>query len=126
MNKQRSIQIHVFFLVAAVLLVGGQRLHAVLANCWHIPDNAGDLGFNLRNPEFEFGYSNTVTIYSGLQKLNNSYGTANQTGGTLYFKGLSQGVWSSANLNFYTNGGPSANNQYWSAFFNTSAFGTNE
>jgi hypothetical protein len=29
-------------------------------------------------------------------------------------------------LSFYLNGGPSTNNQYWSASFNTSAFGSNE
>jgi hypothetical protein len=98
----------------------------VLANAWHIPDNTGDLGFNLRNPEFEVGTNTTVTIYQGLQKLGNSYGTANQTGGTLFYKGLTQGAWSSAGLSFYTNGGPSPNNQYWKASFNTSAFGTNE
>ena len=45
---------------------------AVLANAWHIPDNTGDLGFNMRNPEFEIGSNTTVTVYSGIQKFNNS------------------------------------------------------
>ena len=73
----------------------------MLANAWHIPDNAADLGFHMRNPEFEVGTNSIVTIYQGVQKFNNSYGTANQTGGTLYFKGLTQGVWNSTNLQFY-------------------------
>ena len=99
---------------------------AVLANAWHIPDNTNDLGFNMRNPEFEIGTGTPVTVYSGIQKYNNSYGTANQTGGTLYYKGATQGAWSSTSLLFYLNGGPSTNNQYWQASFNSSSFGTNE
>ncbi len=99
---------------------------AILANAWHIPDNAGDLGVNMRSPEFDFSNTNTVTIYSGIQKLNNSYGTANQTGGWLVYKGVTQGSWSSNALGFYLNGGPSPNNQYWKATFNTAGFGTNE
>ncbi|PYI88308.1 MAG: hypothetical protein DME26_03845, partial [Verrucomicrobia bacterium] len=77
-------------------------------------------------PEFEIGPSTTVTIYQGVQKYNNAFGTANQTGGTLYFKGLSQGVWNATNLQFYLNGGPSTNNQYWQASFSTATVGTNE
>jgi hypothetical protein len=98
----------------------------VLANAWHIPDNAGDLGFTMRNPEFEIGTTNAVTVYSGIQKYNNPYGTANQTGGTFYYKGASQGTWNSTGLTFYLNGGPSTNNQYWQASFNSSTVGTNE
>src|SRR5215510_522311 len=104
----------------------GQQCLGVLANAWHIPDNSSDLGLHMRNPEFEIGPSSTVTVYSGIQKFSNPYGTANQTGGTLYFKGVSQGVWNSTNLQFYLNGGPSPNNQYWRASFATSALGTNE
>jgi hypothetical protein len=110
----------------ALSLAGTHSSFAVLANAWHIPDNTNDLGFNMRNPEFEIGTNTSITIYSGIQKFNNSYGTANQTGGTLYFKGLTQGVWSATNLSFYLNGGPSTNNQYWKATINSAAFGTNE
>jgi hypothetical protein len=111
----------------AVLLSSGRDCMAVLANAWHIPDNASDLGFHMRNPQFEIGSSSTVTIYQGVQKYNNpGYGTANQTGGTLYYKGAMQGVWSSTNLQFHLDGGPSPNNQYWKASFSTAAFGTNE
>ena len=115
-------------LAGAALIVGAPReTQAVLANAWHIPDNSSDLGFNMRNPEFEFGPSNTVTVYSGIQKFNNpGYGTANQTGGWVLYKGATQGSWSSNALTFHLNGGPSPDNQYWKATFNTSAFGTNE
>src|SRR5437016_2906756 len=95
----------VFLASLSLLLLQSPDCLAVLANAWHIPDNSGDLGFNMRNPEFEIGTNTMVTIYSGLQKSNNvPYGTANQTGGTLYYKGLSQGGWSSAGLSFYSNG----------------------
>ena len=111
----------------SLLAATAPRAAAVLANGWHIPNNSNDLGFNMRNPQFEFGTSNTVTVYSGIQKFNNpGYGTANQTGGWLIYKGATQGSWSSNALAFHLNGGPSPDNQYWKATFNTSAFGTNE
>ena len=65
-------------------------------------------------------------VYSGIQKFNNPYGTANQTGGWVIYKGATQSAWSSNALSFYLNGGPSPNNQYWSASFNTTNFGTDE
>jgi Alpha amylase, catalytic domain len=114
-------------LAALALLVSFHpEAWAVLANAWHIPDNAGDLGFTMRNPEFEIGTNTVVTVYSGIQKLNNSYGTANQTGGWVIYKGATQSSWGSNALSFYLNGGPSPNNQYWSASFNTTNFGTEE
>ena len=114
-------------LAALALLVSFQpAARAVLANAWHIPDNSGDLGFTMRNPEFEIGTNTVVTVYGGIQKFNNSYGTANQTGGWVIYKGATQISWSSNALGFYLNGGPSPNNQYWSASFNTTNFGTEE
>src|SRR3954469_5263215 len=77
--------LRVLLLLAALVLLPAKPCFAVLANAWHIPDNNNDLGFHMRNPEFEIGPSSSVTIYSGLQKFNNSFGTANQTGGTLYY-----------------------------------------
>src|SRR5579863_498456 len=114
---------------AAMLLLAGRDAFAVLANAFHIPDDNGEAlnpsqsGLNMRNPEFEIGPGTTVTVYSGVQKFNNPYGTANQTGGTLYYRGVTNATWNSTNLNFANNNG---NNQYWQASFNTSAFGTNE
>jgi hypothetical protein len=99
---------------------------AVPANAWHVPDNSADLGFTMRNPEFEIGSNTAVTVYSGFQKFNNPFGTANQTGGWIVYKGASQGSWSSNALSFYLDGGPSPNNQYWSGSFNSSAFGPDE
>jgi hypothetical protein len=113
-------------LVLAALGLGRLDCSAVLANVWHIPDDSSDLGFNMRNPEFEISTNTSVSVFQGLQKYNNSFGTANQTGGTLYYKGLSQTQWNTTPLQFYTNGGPSPNNQYWQASFNSSAFGSND
>ncbi|MEY4385732.1 MAG: hypothetical protein RLY20_1015, partial [Verrucomicrobiota bacterium] len=114
-------------LAGAALIVGAPlETFAVVANGWHIPDNKSDLGFNMRNPEFEVGSTNTITVYSGIQKFNNAYGTANQTGGWVLYKGATQSSWSSNALGFHLNGGPSPDNQYWKATFNTSAFSTNE
>ncbi len=80
----------------ALCLADARDSFGVLANAWHIPDNTSDLGFNMRNPEFWIGTNTTITVYQGVQKYNNpGYGTANQTGGTLYYKGSSQGTWSS-------------------------------
>ena len=102
----RRAHLLVALLTLGVLLSRIESL-AVLANAWHIPDNSSDLGFNMRNPQFEIGPNSTVTIYQGVQKHNNPYGIANQTGGTLYYKGLTQGAWSSTSLLFHLNGGPS-------------------
>src|ERR1700736_1542418 len=112
--------------VAAILLVPVAQSWATLATAWHIPDNSGDLGgTHMRNPEFEIANNTSITIYSGLQKFNNPvYGTANQTGGTLYYKGQTQNVWQSVALGFDRNGsGSTANNQYWKASFTPSAAG---
>jgi len=72
--------------VAALLLVFNFRAEASLATAWHIPDNTGDLGFNMRNPEFAVGTSTAVTFYTGVWKFNGAVQLCNQTGGTLYYK----------------------------------------
>jgi hypothetical protein len=112
-------------LASVVFLAPAWQSFATLANAWHIPDNSGDLnGIHMRDPEFEMGNTTSVTIYSGVQKFGNSFGTANQTGGTIYYKGQSQNVWQSAALQFYLNGsGSTANNQYWRASFTPSVAG---
>ena len=99
---------------------------AVLANAWHIPDDTADLTNNMRNPEFEIGTNTIVTVYSGEQKYNNSFGTANQTGGWVVYKGASQSAWSSNSLGFYLNGGTNPNNQYWSATFSPTNIGPDD
>ena len=111
-------------LLATLVLIGSVRPSwAILANAWHIPDNSGDLnGTHMRDPWIEIGNNTPITIYSGVQKFGNSFGTANQTGGGVYFKGATQGVWSFVSFDFnsiVTTG----NNQYWRATFTPSAAG---
>ena len=114
-----------FALLLLVLVFLAPASYATLANGWHIPDNAPSAigAVHMRNPEFEIGSSTTVTVFSGVQKFNNSFGTANQTGGILFYKGASQGSWQQMGLSYAANDG---NDQYWKASFNTSAFGANE
>ncbi|MFM2295680.1 MAG: hypothetical protein RLZZ350_2093 [Verrucomicrobiota bacterium] len=112
-----------FLLSAFCFLLSPSPASAVLVNGWHIPDNTADLGFTMRNPEFEFSTTNTVMVYSGIQKFNNSFGTANQTGGWLVFKGANAASWNSNALAFHLDSGQ---NQFWKASFSTAAFGTNE
>src|SRR5581483_1214908 len=116
MNRRLFISVGIGFLL---WLASCGSSWAVLANAFHIPDDNGEAvsptqsGINMRSPEFEIGTNTTVTIYSGVQKFNNSYGTANQTGGTLYYKGATQGTWSSVALAFANNSTINTNNQYW-------------
>ncbi|HJT80532.1 MAG TPA: hypothetical protein VJ719_04985 [Chthoniobacterales bacterium] len=109
-------------LFALIFLVSADQSWAILANAWHIPDNSTDVGVNMRNPRVEFANNTQITIYSGVQKFNNSFGTANQTGGGVYYKGATQNTWSFVGFDFnniVTNG----NNQYWRAYFTPSAAG---
>jgi hypothetical protein len=108
---------------SAFWLVTGSPAGAMLATAWHIPDNASDLGFNMRNPEFAIGTNTTVTFYTGIWKWNSGVQIANQTGGTLFYKSSTQSNWSSTGLNFYSN---TSANQYWQASLNTAAFNANE
>ena len=97
-------------LIALALLHFNFRADAALANCWHIPDNAIDLGFTLRNPETAIGVNMVVRFYTGVYKFNGATQLCNQTGGILYFKTSAQSSWSSTNLSFYSN---ASANQYW-------------
>ncbi len=97
-------------LIALALLHFNFRADAALANCWHIPDNASDLGFTLRNPETAIGVNMVVRFYTGVYKFNGATQLCNQTGGILYFKTSAQSSWSSTNLSFYSN---ASANQYW-------------
>jgi hypothetical protein len=116
----------------ALLALGSfaSGLQAGLANVWHIPDNSTDLGgTHMRDPWIEISNNSasptTVTIYQGIQKWTNSGATqiANQTGGTLFYKGASQGSWQSVPLG-YSSG--TVNNQYWKASFSTSGIAAND
>jgi len=101
---------------------------ATLATVWHIPDNTGDLGFNMRNPEFAIGTSTAVKFYTGTWKFDTGNGNQqrlNQTGGTMYYKTSAQTTWSSTNLTFYSNNSGNGN-QYWQASLNGSLFNAND
>lgn len=101
----------------SVFLASAAQSWAALPNAWHVPDNtiasgSGGTTPTMRNPRFEFGNTGTVRIFSGLQKLNNGFGTADQNGGTVYYKGASQGAWSTVALTFHAD---NANDQFWYA-----------
>ena len=104
-------------------LAADNSARAALATVWHIPDNSGDLGVNMRNPEFEIGTNTAVTFYTGLWKWNSGVQIANQTGGWLIYKGASQSAWSSNALTWFSN---TAVNQYWMATNNSSAFAVDD
>src|SRR5690348_15212777 len=87
--------------VVSIALSAASQSWATLANAWHIPDNSTDLnGTHMRNPWIEIGNNTPITIYSGAQKFNNSFGTANQTGGGVYYKGATQNVWNFVAFDF--------------------------
>ena len=92
---------------------------SLTANAWHIPDDSSDLnGTHMRNPEFEFDQNTAITFYTGVQKRGNSYGIANQTGGTLYVKKATASTYTAVALGFDNDSG---NNQYWKAAYTFSA-----
>ncbi|MGP8201741.1 MAG: hypothetical protein ACLQU4_19800 [Limisphaerales bacterium] len=113
------MKIHPVIVGAALLLCLKPDVEAGLATVWHMPDDNWDLpGVNMRNPEFEIGTNTTVTVYTGLWKWNSGMQIANQTGGTLFYKGASQSAWSSSALAWLTN---TTDNQYWQASFSTAS-----
>ncbi|MDQ6860872.1 MAG: hypothetical protein M3032_06925 [Verrucomicrobiota bacterium] len=108
---------------------------ATLADAAHRPFNADVPAANgTANPRHQFrepyveisnnpANPTTITVYTVMKKFNNPFGTANQTGGTLFYKGASQGVWQSVSLGFHANEGDF---QYWKASFSSSSFAANE
>ena len=96
------------------------NLFAALPNAWHIPDNSissgnGGTTPTMRSPRVEFGNTGTVRVFSGIQKWNNSFGTADQNGGTVYYKSENQTSWNSVPLSWHADVG---NDQYWYADIN--------
>ncbi len=103
--------------LSAISLFAATALPAALPNAWHVPDNtivsgSGGTTPTMRNPRFEFGNTGTVRVFSGVQKLANGFGTADQNGGTVYYKSASQGTWSTVALSYHHDSG---NDQYWFA-----------
>ncbi len=117
-----------FATVVALLFLLPAAARAVLPNAWHVADvsiASGQGGSNpsMRSPRFEFDNASSVRVYSGVQKFNNPFGMANQTGGTLFYKGLSQGVWQQVALAFHANNN---NDQFWYADLNTASVPADE
>ena len=122
--------------LSVLALLTAHSSYAVVADAGHRPIRA-DVPFadgnsiprrQFREPFSEISNNpaspTTITIYSVIKKFNNPvYGIANQTGGTLFYKGASQGVWQQEALGFHANEGDF---QYWKAAFSTSSFGANE
>lgn len=122
-------------LLLTIVLFPATNAFAVVADAGHRPFNADVPNANgspnprrqFREPYVEIsnnpGNPTTITVYTVVRRLNNSYGTANQTGGSLRFKGANDGVWQAAALSFHANEGDF---QYWKASFSSSAFDANE
>src|SRR3954449_6693023 len=119
--------------ILAALCAIAPQAFAVLADCGHRPFNA-DVPFADGNPnprrQFREPYvevSNnpasptTITVYTVVRKFNNSFGTANQTGGTVFFKGADDVAWQSVALSFHANEGDF---QYWKASFSSAGVGS--
>src|SRR3954471_12365563 len=99
-----------FYLALLFLLAALPEAFAVLADCGHRPFNADVPNVDgnpnprrqFREPYVEISNNpaspTTITVYTVVRKFNNSFGTANQTGGTLFFKGANDGVWQSVGL----------------------------
>jgi len=112
-----------------LLFAGIENASAVLANVWHIPNNTADLsGTNMRSPWIEISNNpaqpTTITVFNGLQRTGNGFGTANQYTGTLFYKGQDDVTWLTTPISYVRDVAP--NNQFWKAEFSTSAFAANE
>ena len=87
---------------------------AVLPTAWHRPAHPEALinSNTMRSPAYEVASGSPFTVYSGVRKFNNpGYGTANQNGGTIFYRAGTNGAWSSNNLSFHSNNG---DYQFWS------------
>jgi hypothetical protein len=85
------------------------------ALAWHRPDHLEGLIPSVMRTPSTIALSNTVTIFSGLKKFNNTndvntYGLVNQTGGWLFYRTSSAVSWSSNALAWHTNNG---DYQFW-------------
>jgi glycosidase len=123
-------------LLIAALVTPAADAFAILADAGHRPflrhvpnaNGTAEPRRQFREPYVEISNNpatpTTITAYTVVRRLNNpGYGTANQTGGTLFFKGQSHGVWQSVALSFHANEGDF---QYWKASFSTSSIAANE
>ena len=92
-----------------------------LPTAWHRPTLMESLLGNttMRLPVYEVAQGGNFTVFQGLKKFNNpGYGTADQTGGTLFYRAGTSGEWSSVDLGFDKNEGEY---QFWKAIVPGSA-----
>ena len=127
-------------LLLAALLLCAAEAFGITADAGHRPFNRDVPNVNgtpaprwqFREPYAEISNNpaapTEITVYTVVRKRNNSFGHANQSGGVLYFKGASQGVWQEVALGFHANEGGSTGDefQYWKASFSSSNFAANE
>jgi hypothetical protein len=88
---------------------------ANMPTAWHSPSVTENLlspASNMRMPTYEIGAGTNVTLYTGVRKFGNSFGEANQTGGTLYYRAGTNGAWNTNALVFHQNNG---DYQFWRA-----------
>lgn len=88
---------------------------ANMPTAWHSPSVTENLlspASNMRMPTYEIGVGTNVTLYTGVRKFGNSFGEANQTGGTLYYRAGTNGAWNTNALAFHQNNG---DYQFWRA-----------
>lgn len=131
----KSVRRFVFLLVLTILSSLAPKAFAVAADAGHRPylanvpnaNGSADPRRQFREPYVEISndpaHPTTITLYSVVKKFNNSYGTANQTGGAIFYKGASQNVWQSTPLGFHANEGDF---QYWKASFSSAVAAANE
>jgi hypothetical protein len=81
-----------------------------LGNAYHVPGSTEPPGATMRNPINPI-YAQDTYLYNGNQ-FQGGGNAANQTGGTLYFRKVGAGSWSSGALSFDTT---HLNNKYWVA-----------
>ena len=87
---------------------------ASLPTAWHRPAHPEALinSNTMRSPAYEVAVGSPFTVYSGVRKFNNpGYGTADQDGGTIFYRAGTNGAWSSNSLVFHSNNG---DYQFWS------------
>jgi glycosidase len=135
MIRTRSIRHLVRSALLLILLFTAANAFAVLADAGHRPFNAhvpnangvGEPRRQFREPYVEISNNpaspTTITVYTVVKRTNNPFGTANQTGGTLFYKGANDGAWQSVALGFHANEGDF---QYWKASFSSGFFDANE
>ena len=90
------------------------QIPTALPVAWHRPVyTEGLISSTMRAPAYEVATGSSFTVYQGLKKFNNpGYGTANQTGGTLYYRAGTTGTWSQTALSWHSN---SDDYQFWKA-----------